>query len=192
MDFPSFCYSFVAFCLIYYFILDPIRENLKHRKWKRERSPEAYERLIEPEDDTLLRLKQQQEDFNHYSHFAQQKREDDYNRLSKEYLKTHEFLRSEYGKKKSLLTVKDFATRQMLESKEKYDQYDKMCDELLFAPRLTFEEFYVKEKNLLHCVEVQLIRPFRAIYQIHHPASAKYAEGDMRKKMEEEFKKEYY
>lgn len=143
-------------------------------------------------DTPLLRMQQETEDNKHYRAFerAKLKRDRDsiYNdwRKTVDAIKEHSFLR-------------DCITEEALKDiTEKYDKYIYKCDKLDRTIRLTKEEYLIHEKHPFFCVDWSTlgiwIPPLvgNGCYNIYNTETARYSGGDMNKKIEQEFKKEWY
>ena len=141
------------------------------------------------EDTEYLKLQQKQEDTKHYNEYESKKLLRDSARLAKEYFQTLRAI-NEYP------NLKDCVTDETLdEITEAYEQYIKKCDKLNENFRLTKEEFLIKEKNPVYCVDLRDIGMKwgdGGLYYIYNQKTAKYANGNMDKMLEAEFKEKWY
>lgn len=142
------------------------------------------------EDTPIKRMEQDMEDRKHYSSYERWRLGEDRRIISEEWFEFHK-QKSDYPDMFPKITEE-----QLNEENEKYNQYVKMCDKLEESMRLTKEEFLQKEncENIWLFMSRMFIKmpPFVGTYTIYNEKTARYKDGDMRKKMDEEFEEKWY
>jgi hypothetical protein len=139
------------------------------------------------EDTPVLRMQQEQEDRNHYFNYMSERIMYDTKRVSDEFFKTTKAIHQHPDLKDCITPEK------LLSISDKYEKYLFMCKKLNANFFLTNEQFLIKEENPIYCGEFSMFFPKPMPgYIMYNPKTAKYANGDVYKLIEAEFKEKYY
>jgi len=134
-----------------------------------------------------LIYKQHEEDNLHYYAYEKQRILYDKTKTKQEYAKTKDYI-------KNNPTVLGLVEQKDIHDAERdYAKYEKMCDKLSEKNRLTIKEFVVLRNNPLQCrsFKILFIQPL-GVYNIYYNDIARYANTNMRRLIELEFKEKWY
>lgn len=140
-------------------------------------------------DAELLILKQTAENKRHYDHYVATRTRHDRKVIRNDYAKTIDAIRDNPDLK-DCVTPEDLA-----EIAAAYEEYEIECDKLGEKIRLTKEEYLIQQRNIIACIDFSdrmFIDIGLGFYQIFYEPAAKYANGDMNKMIEQEFKENWY
>jgi len=143
------------------------------------------------EDTPLLRLQQSQEDDRHYRAYESARIKWELDTLYGDYIKTKDAI----SKRPEL---KNCITQDKLNSIcDEYEKYCRKAEGLGGTFTLTREEYLIKKENPLLCCCPESLLFFPAwgntgVYNIYNTKTARYINGNMSKKMAEEFEEKWY